>query len=434
MCEIPEFSRRKKASIVVVVALAGMVGPISTNMFVPSLAKMREEFGMSESVGNLTVTVFMIFLAIAPLLWGPASDKVGRRAIYLISISIFIVASVICGFSINSAMMISMRGVQAIGSSAVLAIGAGTISDIFEPSERGTAFGLYYLGPLLGPVLGPVIGGILGDRAGWRVIFFMLAGLGLLVLVLIILALPETMPEIRARNYARQNNLTPPTVTKKVSIIQPLLMLQYPSAVMVILYACSILASVYSYTTSVPITFRSQYGLDTSQVGLLYLSSGVGNIIGALLGGRLSDYSLRKLRVKYQGTRIPPEARFNLVWFGSIFFPVSLLCYGWLVRFNVNIVGPLVTMFLIGFNSTYVFSNTSTYIVDIFPGYGASATATSNCLRYLSGAIASGIVSPLLDLMGPGWLFTGLALLTILMDGVLYIVYKHGERWRPNLS
>ncbi|KAK9765351.1 Dityrosine transporter 1, variant 2 [Basidiobolus ranarum] len=323
---IPEFSKRKKTLIVFVVALAGLVGPIATNIFVPSLDIIRKEFDMSESVGNLTVTVFMVFLGIAPLFWGPASDKIGRRVIYLISISIFIVGSIACAFSVNGAMMIGMRGIQAIGASAVLAIGAGTISDIFEPLERGTAFGLYFIGPLLGPVLGPVVGGILGDRFGWRMIFFVLAGFGAFVLVSIILTLPETMPEIRMRNYARKNHLPVPRITKQVSIIQPLLLLRYPSALMVILYACSILASVYSYTTSVPIIFRPSYHLDTTQVGLLFLSSGIGNIFGSIIGGRIADHSLRKLKSKSE-TRIPPEARFNLVWFGSTLFPLSLLCY-----------------------------------------------------------------------------------------------------------
>ncbi len=107
-------------------------------------------------------------MGIMPVFWASLCDYYGRRPIYLVSMSIFILGSLLAAISRNIWVFFVMRALQAFGSSSVLSVGGGSLSDIFHSGERGSAFGLFYLGPLIAPMIGPIVGGVLSDRAGWR--------------------------------------------------------------------------------------------------------------------------------------------------------------------------------------------------------------------------------------------------------------------------
>lgn len=114
------------------------------------------------------VSVYVLGMGIMPVFWASLCDYLGRRPIYLISMFIFILGSIFAAIARNIWVFFFMRLLQAVGSSSVLAVGGGSLSDVFHSSERGSAFGLYYLGPLVAPMIGPIIGGVISDRVGWR--------------------------------------------------------------------------------------------------------------------------------------------------------------------------------------------------------------------------------------------------------------------------
>ncbi|KAF9574318.1 hypothetical protein EC968_006825 [Mortierella alpina] len=131
-------------------------------------------------------------MGIMPVFWASLCDYYGRRPIYLASMSIFILGSVLAAISRNIWFFFVMRAVQAFGSSSVLSVGGGSLSDIFHSGERGSAFGLFYLGPLVAPMIGPIIGGVLSDRAGWRSTMWLLLGSAVVAFLLVLFILPET--------------------------------------------------------------------------------------------------------------------------------------------------------------------------------------------------------------------------------------------------
>src|SRR6516164_1823340 len=96
------------------------------------------------------------------------SETVGRRTIYLVSFSLFVVFSVLSAVSVDITMLVVMRILGGGAAASVQAVGAGTVADIWQPSERGRATGIFYLGPLTGPLLAPIIGGALTQEFGWR--------------------------------------------------------------------------------------------------------------------------------------------------------------------------------------------------------------------------------------------------------------------------
>src|SRR3569833_417703 len=121
------------------------------------------------------------------------SETLGRRTIYIVSFTLFVVFSVLSAVRNNVAMLIDMRILGGGAAASVQAVGAGPIADEWEPRERGRAMGIFYLGPLLGPLVGPIIGGALSQRWGWQATMWFLAIFGAAMLIMIFFCLPETL-------------------------------------------------------------------------------------------------------------------------------------------------------------------------------------------------------------------------------------------------
>lgn len=106
------------------------------------------------------------------MIWAAGADFGGRKTIYLVSLAIFIIASLLLAvLPTNLAALFVLRILQAFGACGVTSIGAGTVADVTEPKHRASALSIFLLGPQIGPILGPVIGGALADAASWRWIF-----------------------------------------------------------------------------------------------------------------------------------------------------------------------------------------------------------------------------------------------------------------------
>lgn len=107
-------------------------------------------------------------MGIFPLWWSAFSEQFGRRTIYLISYTLFVLFSILCAVSSSIGMFVAMRMLHGGAAASVQAVGAGTIADVWEPRERGKAMSYFYIGPLCGPLLAPIIGGLLSEGLGWR--------------------------------------------------------------------------------------------------------------------------------------------------------------------------------------------------------------------------------------------------------------------------
>ena len=107
---------------------------------------MSSDLNTTPAIINYTVAVFIVMIGFAPVVWSPLSGFYGRRPIYLASMPIMVVSSVGVALSNNVASLVATRILQAIGCSCVLAVGAGSIGDIYRPTERADAMGWYLSG------------------------------------------------------------------------------------------------------------------------------------------------------------------------------------------------------------------------------------------------------------------------------------------------
>jgi multidrug resistance protein len=135
-------------------------------------------------------TAYLLTSTISGPIYGKLSDIFGRRPIFLIGVSIFLIGSLLCGLSQEMWQFILFRGVQGLGAGALFPIALAIIADIFAPSERGKYQGFF--GAVFGVsfLLGPAIGGLITDNFGWHWIFFVNLPLGAFVLYIIWRTLP----------------------------------------------------------------------------------------------------------------------------------------------------------------------------------------------------------------------------------------------------
>lgn len=188
------YRRIQKFIIVCVVAFAGVAGPMGTSILLPAVKDLSTELDTTIAMVNVSVGIYIISLGVFPMWWSNFSEKHGRRSVFVVSFAWFFAFTIGCALAPSISSLIVLRLLAGVGASAVQACGAGTVSDLYVQEERGTALGLFYLGPLLGPFLSPIIGGAVALGWGWRATMWVMVIVCGLNLVLIILLLPETLP------------------------------------------------------------------------------------------------------------------------------------------------------------------------------------------------------------------------------------------------
>jgi DHA1 family bicyclomycin/chloramphenicol resistance-like MFS transporter len=181
-------------TIIMLVAAIASFPALSTDLYLPALPTMSEQLDCSVWLVNLSLSVFFIGISISSLLWGPLSDKYGRKPILMIGIPLFIVSSVFCMLSQNVFELIAARIFQAIGAGAAMAVNMAIVKDVFPGKKRERTFALVTVLNGAIPVLAPSIGAYLIKLTSWRGSFAALTLMGVLVFAFT-LFLKETSTE-----------------------------------------------------------------------------------------------------------------------------------------------------------------------------------------------------------------------------------------------
>ncbi|KAF7907514.1 uncharacterized protein EAF01_005100 [Botrytis porri] len=457
------FSMAKKRQLVYIVSLAGLFSPLSSNIYFPALKEISTDFNVSLSLVSLTVTVYMIVQGLAPSFWGPISDTKGRRITFMGTFIVYLASNIGLAFSDNFAALMAFRAIQAAGSAATIAVGAGVIGDITTPKERGGLIGIFGGIRMLGQSVGPVFGGIITQYLGFRAIFWFLFGLGALALLLIVAVLPETLRSLAGNGsiilegihrplfyvqpsteHSSQELPTKKSVTVS-SVFAPLKFL-LEKDVFVTLFFGAIIYTVWSMvTSSTTALFSEHFDLSNLELGLIFLPNGAGCISGSYLTGYLMDYNYKVVESRYRKQHnIPVDisikanelldfpievARMRNIWWIIIVFVIATALYGYSLSLEI-IALPLVLQFFIAYTATAVFSSNSALIIDLYPGKSASATAVNNLSRCLLGAAGVAVVQLIIDALGSGVTFLIFAGITLACSPLLLLEWYHGGRWR----
>ena len=201
------FTRRHKRALTVILVLTMLASPLTATIYLPLLPLLATQFDVSTQAINLTVTLYIVFQAVSPLLFATASDSFGRRPIYLITYSLYTIASL--GLALNKhiySLLLILRSLQSLGASAVLAVAFGVVADVCTPAERGAMLGPTQGAANVAVYVGRVIGGwvVLGS-GGFEWVFWALVIFVGFDFVTVGLALPETARNVVGNGSGQTN-------------------------------------------------------------------------------------------------------------------------------------------------------------------------------------------------------------------------------------
>ena len=168
--------------LVILIALLSAFVPLSTDLYLPALPGMSVYFGVSADQINLTLTAFFVFYAFGTLIWGPLSDRYGRKPILVSGLIIYVIASALCAFTWSVEGLIVCRIFQAMGGSAAGAVATAIVKDVYSGKKRESVLAVVQSMVLISPAIAPVIGALLLKFMVWRGVFWTLTGIGALAL------------------------------------------------------------------------------------------------------------------------------------------------------------------------------------------------------------------------------------------------------------
>lgn len=301
-----------KGFIIFIAFLSAFI-PLSTDIYLPALPRMVENFNTSASLVNLTLIFFFVFYAIGTLFWGPLSDKYGRKRVLIIGLSIYSMASILCIFSVNVYQLIFFRSLQSIGCGAATAVATAIVKDVYIGRRRVTIIALVQSMGMLSPIISPVIGAIILSVLSWRGVFVILSIIGVLALAGSI-AMEETI-EMRYTGSIFKSIGRLGVVAKNKSFISLLMTFSMIS----IASMSFISASSYIYVDG--------FGLSEKIYSYYFAINAVFFLIGPLLYIKLSKiyHSNSIITVSYIVTSISGLLICIIGNLGPVFFALSLI-------------------------------------------------------------------------------------------------------------
>src|ERR671917_513068 len=181
-------------ALTVVLALLTALGPLSTDMYLPSLPAIARDLGATAAQTQLTLSAFLLGFAVGQLFYGPVADKIGRRPVLLFGLGLFLAATLACTLAPGIGTLTAARFCQALGASGPIVLGRAMVRDLYEGPRAGRE--LSRMGTVMGlvPAIAPIGGGLLQEWSGWRSTFAATVLLGLALGAVVVALLPETLP------------------------------------------------------------------------------------------------------------------------------------------------------------------------------------------------------------------------------------------------
>ncbi|OJJ39311.1 hypothetical protein ASPWEDRAFT_105089 [Aspergillus wentii DTO 134E9] len=430
------YSPARKMVIVAVISYCSFLAPISSTAILAGVPEVAKTFQTTGDVINASNAVYLIFMGISALFWGPVSQVWGRRPIFIISGVLLCVFTVATALSPNLATYFVFRALTAFQGTSFLVVGSSAIGDIYEPRARASAMGWFVSGSLIGPAFGPFLGGVVVTFQPWRTVFWLLTAMTGLAALLIIFCFPETIP------YKSEGELAGQTLPRKSKMvwdrISPFRVLalyfKYPNLFLTGLTSGALVWNQYALLTPIRYVLNPRFHLETPiQSGFFYLAPGAGYLAGTFVGGRWADHTVRKYIRQRNGQRIPEDRLRSCLPHLYFVIPGCLLVYGWTIDQSVGgIPVPVIAMFLQGVSQLFCFPSLNTYCLDVMQAQGRSAevVAGNYVFRYIFAALGTGVVLPAIQAMGAGWFNTISAAFLIVTGVVVWLTVVYGPKWR----
>ncbi|KAJ4348127.1 uncharacterized protein N0V89_009499 [Didymosphaeria variabile] len=441
------WSYTKKWGTVCLISAITFLTPLASSMFAPGVPEVMSTFdSTNDMLEQFMVSVYVLGFAFGPMIIAPLSEMYGRLPLYHSCNALFVIFSIAAAVASSMGQFVVFRFFMGCFGGAPMVLGGGTIADLINREQRGTAMVVWMMGPTIGPCVGPIIGGFLTVAKGWRWNFWFVAIVaGALMLMSIILMKETSAPVIleRKANRLRAETNNPKLRSKlasdlspadlfKFSIIRPAKMLtRSPICLAMSVYIAITYAYLYVLFTTFTAVFKTQYHWKGGIVGLSFLGIGIGSLIGQFGFTYFGNKTVKKHIARND---FRPEHRLYTMCVGGFCLPVGLFWYGWSTQEMTHWIVPILGTGFIGFGLLMTFMPATTYLVDVFTVHAASAMAASTVLRSLCAALIPLSSSKMYKAMGYGWGNSLLGFVSLALIPIPFLFIRYGEKIRARNS
>jgi len=382
-------TKRRELWLLVLLGTLSAFGPLSMDMYLPALPQLQQQLHTSASLTQLSITTCLIGLAVGQIFIGPWSDRVGRKLPTLLGMVGFTAASLLAGLATNVWWLIFLRAVQGVAGAAGLVTSRAIATDLFS-GKKLTQFYALLMG-VYGSfrVIAPIIGGFVLTFTTWRGIFYILAVVGIILLISVWLGLPETHP----------NQTSAPE--KPLSILQMLLRDRIFMGYTLVTGLVS--GGLFAYISGSSFMLQNIFGLSSQGFSLVYALNGLGIVVMSQLAGYLATH-FNEYRVLQGGVIIALIGALAL--FATLFIPH-------------NLVLVLIPLFLI----VSMVGIVSTVAASLAMQHAHANAGSGSALLGLTQNIIGGILSPFVGLMGQNS-YLPMAVLILLCEIAALAVYQ----------
>ncbi|KAM6494771.1 MFS polyamine transporter [Amanita muscaria] len=406
------------------------------------------QFGISAEVSYLVTSCFLLGYVFGPLFWGPGSELVGRRPIFLVTMVLYTLFHLGQALAPNIQTLLVARFLSGFFAVAPLTNSSGVIADIFSAETRGSAASLFTAGVFFGPVLGPVVSGfIVESQVSWRWVYWammMFAGTCTLIMILL---LPETYAPVILLRKAKRLRKADPVVNVKIyaeherqdwsisgvikrTIFRPFHMLAMePVLILITIYVSMIYGLLYALFETLPIIFIERRGFTVRQGGLVFIGVGLGTTFGCLINARLSSHYPALIK-RWKGFP-PPEQRLRGAMIGAPTLVIAIFWLGWTGEYSsIPWYVPALSTVPLGMSISLTFITFLSYLIDTYLMYSASAFAANIIVRSAMAAAFPLFIVQMFRKLHINWATTLLGLIALLFVPCPFLFFKYGSRIR----
>ncbi len=367
--QIRFLDRSTPPHVVTLVLLAGL-STLAMNIFLPSLPRMAQWFGVDYAVMQLSVSVYLAGSAVLQIIVGPLSDRFGRRPVILWALVLFVAATVAATVAPSVGWFLAARVVQAVVATG-MALSRAVIRDMVPADQAASMIGYVTMAMSVVPMIGPAVGGALDELFGWQASFILLTGLGVLTILLVWADLGETAGGT-GRSFGAQLRDYPALLTSPR-------FWGYATA------ASLASGAFFAYLGGAPFVGDAVFHLSPAVTGYYFAAPAIGYALGNFLAGRYS-------------TRLGID---RMVLIGTVFSTLTLAAGALLSRAlpaEPLLFFPFVGLMAVGNGMTL--PNANAGLLSVRPQLAGSASGLGGALMIGGGAALAAIVGPLLDARG----------------------------------